>query len=122
MTQPPARPVAPQLPVELSDEVAEGTYSNLMFITHSPCEFVLDFARALPGGRKGKVYARVVMTPQHAKALSDLLVRNVQMFEEKHGPIRLPGRPADDTRIGFAPATSVNPSEGPPDGSTSDAA
>ncbi len=121
MTQQPTRPVAAQLPVELPDDIAEGTYSNLMFVTHSPCEFVLDFARALPGGRKGKVYARVVMTPQHAKALSDLLGRNVQMFEEKHGIIRLPGRPADDARIGFAPATSVNPSEGPPEAATSDA-
>jgi hypothetical protein len=121
MTQPPARPAAAQLPVELSDEVAEGTYSNLMFVTHSTCEFVLDFARALPGGRKGKVYSRVVMTPQHAKALWDLLTRNVAMFEETHGAIRLPGRPADDARIGFAPATSVNPSEGPPPGTTSDA-
>jgi hypothetical protein len=120
MTQP-QRPVAAQLPVELPDDIAEGTYSNLMFVTHSPCEFVLDFARALPGGRKGKVYARVVMTPQHAKALSDLLARNIEMFEEKHGSIRLPGRPADDARIGFAPALSVNPSEGPSAAPASDA-
>ena len=52
---PPPRPGGPgqtQLPVELPDDVAQGTYSNLMFITHSPSEFVLDFARALPGTRK----------------------------------------------------------------------
>jgi hypothetical protein len=109
MTQPPPRPAGPQLPVELPDEVAEGTYTNLMFVTHSACEFVLDFARALPGGRKGKVYSRVVMTPQHAKALAELLNRNVELFEEKHGTIRMPGRPADDARIGFAPAAAVSP-------------
>ena len=70
---PPPRPGGQgqtQLPVELPDDVAQGTYSNLMFITHSPSEFVLDFARALPGTRKGKVYSRIVMTPQHAKALA----------------------------------------------------
>ena len=120
MTPEPPRPVPAQLPVELPDDVAEGTYANLMFVTHSPCEFVLDFARALPGGRKGKVYARVVMTPQHAKALSDLLTRNVDAFEEKNGAIRMPGRPVDDARIGFAPATGVNPSTGTPDGATPD--
>jgi hypothetical protein len=115
----PPRPNAPQqFPVELPDEVAEGLYSNLMFITHSPSEFVLDFARALPGTRKGKVYARVVMTPQHAKALSELLKKNLNSFEEQHGPVKLPGRDADDARIGFAPAAPAPPpaDAGGPDG------
>ena len=110
MTQTPPRPGPPptqQLPIELPDDVAEGLYTNLMFITHSPSEFVLDFARALPGTRKGKIYSRVVMTPQHAKALSELLKRNVQTYEAKHGAIKLPGRDAD--RIGFAPSTPGDP-------------
>jgi hypothetical protein len=120
MTHPPPRPAPAQLPVELPDEVAEGTYSNLMFITHSQSEFVLDFARVLPGGRKGKVYARIVMTPQHAKAFRDLLGRNLEMFEEKHGAIRMPGRTADDSRIGFAPVSPVHPSD-PGDAAPADA-
>lgn len=107
MNKPPTPPPgAPhQLSVELPDDVAEGVYSNLMFITHSPSEFVLDFARALPGNRKGKVYSRVVMTPQHAKALSELLQRNIATFEETNGAIKLPGKHSDDARIGFTPAT-----------------
>ncbi len=116
MTQPNSRPQPPaqQLPVELPDEVAEGMYSNLIFITHSQSEFVFDFARVLPGGRKGKVYSRVVMTPQHAKAFRELLDRNVGMYEEAHGSIRMPGRAADDTRIGFAPvAGGASPGAGP---------
>ena len=122
MNQPQRPPAGQQFPVELPDEIAEGIYSNLMFITYSPSEFVLDFARALPGGRKGKVYARVVMTPQHAKALSELLSKNVDVFEEKHGTIKLPGRSADDARIGFAPASAVNPSPGAPEGAAPDGA
>ena len=31
-----------QLNIELSEEVAEGIYSNLAIITHSPAEFILD--------------------------------------------------------------------------------
>ncbi|GJM45042.1 MAG: hypothetical protein DHS20C21_18840 [Gemmatimonadota bacterium] len=100
---PPQGAPGQQLPIELPDDIAQGLYSNLMFITHSPSEFVLDFARALPGTRKGKIYARIVMTPQHAKALSALLERNVRVYEDKHGSIDLPGRDADDPRIGFAP-------------------
>ncbi|MGH2571183.1 MAG: DUF3467 domain-containing protein [bacterium] len=109
MSKPPAQPPPgpkQHLPIELPDEVAEGLYSNLMFITHSPSEFVLDFARALPGNRKGKIYARVVMTPQHAKALAELLTRNIGMFEEVHGTIKL-GKTAEDGRIGFTPAMQV---------------
>jgi hypothetical protein len=104
-----------QLQVELPAETAEGVYSNLMFVTHSPSEFVLDFARALPGVRKGKVYARVVMTPQHAKAFQELLERNVAAFEEKHGPIKLPGRD-EASSIGFAPAVPLAPETGAPGG------
>jgi hypothetical protein len=106
---PPAPPTGQQLSIELPDGIAEGIYSNLMFITHSPSEFVLDFARALPGVRRGKVYARVVMTPQHAKALAELLSHNIEAFEENHGKIKLPGKPAEDPKIGFTPAT---PSDG----------
>jgi len=114
MTQPPPpRPAGAQIPVELPDDVAEGTYSNLMFVTHSPSEFVLDFARVLPGGRKGKIYARVVLTPQHAKAFRDLMTRNLELFEEKHGAIRMPGRNADDARIGFAPVAGITPPDAP---------
>lgn len=114
-TKPPGPPPGPtqQLPVELPDDVSEGIYSNLMFITHSPSEFVLDFARALPGARRGRVYSRIVMTPQHAKALSDLLQRNVATFEDKHGTIHLPGRP-EEMRIGFTPSTPAPEAPKPP--------
>ena len=38
-----------QLNIELSEEIAEGIYSNLAIITHSPTEFVVDFIRVMPG-------------------------------------------------------------------------
>lgn len=106
-------PVGPQIPIELSDAVAEGQYSNLMFITHSPSEFVLDFARMLPGARKGIVYSRIIMTPQHAKALLELLERNVETFEERNGTIKMPGKNATDPRIGFSPTTPTEPNTAP---------
>ena len=37
-----------QLSIELNEEVAQGVYSNLAVITHSPAEFVLDFIRVMP--------------------------------------------------------------------------
>jgi hypothetical protein len=52
-----------QLNIELSEEVAEGIYSNLAVITHSNSEFVLDFIRVMPGVPKARVKSRIVLTP-----------------------------------------------------------
>ena len=38
-----------QLNIELSEEMAEGIYSNLAIITHSSSEFVIDFIKLMPG-------------------------------------------------------------------------
>ena len=38
-----------QINIELSEEVAEGIYSNLAIITHSQSEFVIDFVKLMPG-------------------------------------------------------------------------
>ena len=58
-----------KLNIELSEEVADGEYSNLVIISHSNTEFVLDFVKVMPGMPKAKVKSRVLMTPQHAKRL-----------------------------------------------------
>ena len=52
-----------QLNIELSEEIAEGIYSNLAIITHSNSEFVVDFVKVMPGVPKAKVKARIVLTP-----------------------------------------------------------
>ena len=36
-----------QINVELTDEIAEGVYSNLAMIAHSNSEFVIDFIRLM---------------------------------------------------------------------------
>ncbi|HPF35029.1 MAG TPA: DUF3467 domain-containing protein [Candidatus Krumholzibacteria bacterium] len=89
-----------QINVELPQEVAEGNYANLALIAHSPSEFILDFARMLPGLPKAKVCARMVMTPTNAKALLRTLQTNVQRYEESFGEIKMPGTAAE-TRFHF---------------------
>jgi hypothetical protein len=82
------KPKGNQLNIEISEEVADGIYSNLAIITHSNSEFVLDFVRVMPGVPKAKVRARVLLTPQHAKRLMRALADNLQKFEQVHGMIR----------------------------------
>lgn len=94
-------PLQSPLQVELSPEHAEGIYSNLVLIAHSPSEVILDFARALPGLPKAKVYARVILTPQHAKSLLQALDQNLRTYEGQFGPIKLQGEPARGKELGF---------------------
>ena len=84
-------PIQAPIEVELPPQQAEGIYSNLVFIAHSPSEVILDFARALPGLPKAKIYARVILTPQHAKSLLLALDQNLKAYESQHGAIKLPG-------------------------------
>jgi hypothetical protein len=77
-----------QLNIELSEEVAEGTYSNLAIITHSGSEFVIDFIKMMPGLPKAKVKSRIVLTPQHAKRLMKALKDNITKYEQVHGSIK----------------------------------
>lgn len=76
-----------QLNIELPEEVAEGTYSNLAIISHSNSEFVIDFVRLLPNVPKAKVKSRIILTPQHAKRLLRALNENVKKFEAQHGTV-----------------------------------
>lgn len=78
----------PQLNIEISEETAEGTYSNLAIITHSHAEFVIDFVSVMPGAPKSKVKSRIILTPFHAKRLMKAIVENVQKFEDANGDIQ----------------------------------
>jgi hypothetical protein len=77
-----------QLDIELSEEIAEGIYSNLAIITHSQSEFVIDFIKIMPGVPKARVKSRILLTPQHAKRLVKALTDNIQKFEQLNGKIK----------------------------------
>lgn len=78
-----------QLNIELTEEIAEGIYSNLAVITHSNAEFVVDFIRIMPGIPKAKVKSRIILTPEHAKRLLSALQDNVEKYEAANGRIKV---------------------------------
>jgi hypothetical protein len=92
-----------QINIELGEKEAEGIYSNLAIITHSPAEFVIDFTRVLPGVPKAKVFARIVMTPQHTKMLDAALRDNIDKYEKKFGEIKIAGDAQGSQLFGFQP-------------------
>jgi hypothetical protein len=77
-----------QINIELSEEIAEGVYSNLAMIAHSNSEFVIDFIRLMPGVPKAKVKSRIVVTPEHAKRLLFALKDNIEKYEASFGTIK----------------------------------
>ncbi len=79
---------ANQLNIEISEEIAEGTYANLAIITHSHAEFVIDFVNVMPGTPKSRVKSRIILTPQHAKRLMKALADNIQKYEAQNGAIK----------------------------------
>ncbi len=94
-------PQSQQINIELGEKEAEGIYSNLAIITHSPAEFIVDFTRILPGVPKARVHARIVMTPQHSKLLLNALADNIQKYEEKFGEIKISGEGMSPTGFNF---------------------
>ena len=82
-----------EIQIELSEEIAQGVYSNLAVISHSTSEFVVDFIRIVPGVPKAKVKSRIILTPEHTKRLFVALKDNIDKFEQQNGAIRLQAEP-----------------------------
>ncbi|MBN8215164.1 MAG: DUF3467 domain-containing protein [Spirochaetes bacterium] len=87
------------LEIQIDEATAQGSYCNLAILNHTPSEFVLDFAYLQPSAPKGKVNARIILAPDHAKRLLLALEDNVRKYETRHGAIRLHGE------LGGAPFT-----------------
>ena len=59
-----------EIQVELSEEMAQGTYANLAVI------------RVVPGAPKAQVKSRVILTPDNAHRLYLALQDNLKKFED----------------------------------------
>ena len=80
------------LQLELPQDVAQGEYANFAIITHSSSDFVIDFARVLPGVPKAQVRSRVILAPEHAKRLLAALQENIVRYEREFGAIKIPNK------------------------------
>ena len=78
------------LKLNINPEVAKGTYSNLVVVSHNPSEIVLDFAQMLPGLEGATVRERIIMNPIHAKRLLAALNDNLKKYEQQFGTIMEP--------------------------------
>jgi len=102
-------PAPQQINIELGEKEAEGIYANLAMISYSPTEIIIDFVRVMPRTPKARVLSRIIMTPMHAKLLSQALGANIKKFEDQFGEIKVHGLPHQQSKpIGFD--ANYNPS------------
>lgn len=78
-----------KIELNIDPALAGGKYSNLAVITHSPTEFILDFAQNMPGMNGAQVVSRIILTPDHAKRVLKALSDNVQKYENQFGEIKM---------------------------------
>ena len=74
--------------IELDESIAQGLYSNLVIVNHSPTEFVLDFINVMPGAPKAKVRSRIILTPEHTKKFINALGENLDKYEKSFGKVK----------------------------------
>jgi hypothetical protein len=78
-----------KLEIQIDEATAQGLYANLGIINHSDSEFTIDFVYLQPQSPQGKVRARIITSPRHAKRLLSALEENIRRFEANFGAIDL---------------------------------
>src|SRR6185436_800178 len=96
-----AQPDEPQesqgVSIKIDDEELKGRYSNLLRITHTREEFILDFINLVPP--QGIVTSRIVTSPGHLKRIIRALAANLDRYEQLFGAIQEAPDPAGDGSI-----------------------
>jgi Protein of unknown function (DUF3467) len=112
MALPPQKP-ATSFPLEVPPDL-NPAYANLARIAHAPAEFVIDFARLLPGDLKAIVTARVILSPVALKLFVQAVNENLARYETSFGTINIPsGGPSLADSL-FKPLHPPEPPQDPP--------
>ena len=85
------------LEIKIGDAELAGRYSNLLRITHTREEFILDFINVVPP--QGVVTARVVTSPGHLKRIVRALAANLSRYEESFGAVAEASPPGGETGV-----------------------
>lgn len=67
------KPSVQSLQVRIPDSVGHGSYANVVSITSSENEVIIDFVLNVQNGSQALLTSRVIVTPTTAQQLSDLL-------------------------------------------------
>ncbi len=68
-----------QVQIKADDKMLAGRYANMMQVSHTREEFVLDFVNLLPPS--GQLVSRILVSPAHAKRIMAALEENIKKYE-----------------------------------------
>ncbi len=97
MPNQPEQPTKPNVNIKIEDGVLKGSYSNMLFASHTKEEFVLDFMSVF--GRQGIQVAKIITSPGHFKRIVGALSDNLKKYEAQFGKV-------DSNAPEIKPATS----------------
>jgi Protein of unknown function (DUF3467) len=112
MALPPPKP-GNSIPIEIPPDL-QAAYANLARIAHAPAEFVMDFARLLPGDTKAMVAARVIMSPVALKLFAQAVNENLARYEATFGMVNIPSGGGSLADSLFKPPHPPDPPQDPP--------
>ncbi len=112
MAVPPPKPPV-NIPIEVPPDL-HPAYANLARIAHAPAEFVIDFARLLPGDSKAMVAARVIMSPIALKLFAQAVNENLTRYEATFGSVNIPSGGSSLADSLFKPFHPPEPPQEPP--------
>jgi hypothetical protein len=101
--------------VKVQESASQVVYTDAVLINGNPLGFVLNFGQWAPE-EPGlvRIYARVGMSPNHLKLLSQLLGQNVAAYEARFGEmVTTEDRAAGAHRIGFDVPKEATTKQGP---------
>ncbi len=76
-----------QIQINTTDKISRGRYSNLMLVSHSPEEFMLDWLLNSPNGPH--LVSRIILSPSNVKRAIEALTTNLKQYEDKFGAVKL---------------------------------
>ena len=82
------------LNIKIDDEELKGRYSNLLRITHTREEFILDFINVVPP--QAVVTSRIATSPGHLKRIIQALNENLERYEKAYGEIHQAAEPLSE--------------------------
>lgn len=75
-----------QIQIKADDAKLAGGYANMMQVSHTKEEFVLDFVSLFPPS--GQLVSRILVSPAHAKRIMLALEENIKRYESQFDKIK----------------------------------
>ena len=81
-----------KLKINMPADRAEARYSDFAIIGKNAMGFSFDFGQRMPSGDSISIVSRIAMSPQHAKIFSEILRKNIELYEKNFGEIKTPNQ------------------------------